>query len=214
MNLCLKFIAGKGRTLPSMSADVEELKADERHWRLTDKVNTVELRSRVLSLVRKGATAEQVSQTLAAGDPDNGIAPVELSTESVGRMVKRYLDRVHETDALTLEQLRTLENERLDHLWLEMQRSLKNADGSLNLKIVDRLTRLSERRARMNGLDAAQRHEFLFGNGLEALGIEKEHLDRARDAFVDTYTTPGVSEPIVDVESEEEEAPALPAPSE
>jgi hypothetical protein len=195
-----------------MGADLEELKADERHWRLSDKVNTVELRNRVLSLVRKGATAEQVSQTLAAGDPEQGIEPVNLSPEQVGRMVKRYLDRVHETDALTLDQLRVLENERLDDLWLQLQRQLRNADGTVNLKIVDRLTRLSERRAKMNGLDAAQKHEFLFGNGLAALGIEEEHLDRARQAFVDTFANPGIKEPVIDADVVEDDDLALPPP--
>lgn len=169
----------------------------------------------MLSLVRKGATAEQVSQTLAAGDPENGIEPVTMNAGQVSRMVKGYLDRVHETDALTLDQLRVLENERLDEMWLQLQRQLRSADGSINLKIVDRLTRLSERRAKMNGLDAAQRHEFVFGNGLAALGIEEEHLERAREAFVDTFSSPGVPEPVFDAEVVDEDEPSLlPAPRE
>ena len=182
------------------------LERDERFWRLSEKVNAVELRSRVLSLVRKGATAQQVSDTLAAGDESAGIEPVELEAKAVGALVRDYLDKVHERDELTLEQLRVLENERLDDLWLQLQRQLRNADGSLNLKIVDRLTRLSERRAKMNGLDAAQRHEFQFGGGLAVLGIEEEHLDRARDAFVHAFEKPGV------VDAEVVEAPAELAP--
>ena len=49
-----------------------------------------------------------------------------------------------------------LENERLDSLWRSLSSRLHNADGSLNLKVVDRMTRLSERRSRMNGIEAAQ----------------------------------------------------------
>jgi hypothetical protein len=178
----------------------EALKHDERHWRLSDKVNMVEVRSRVLSLIRRGATAQQVSETLAQGDPEKGIAPVQLSPPRVMGMVRTYLDRVHSEDELTIEQLRVLENERLDDIWLQLQRGLHNPDGSLNLKIVDRLTRLSERRAKMNGLDAAQRHEFAFSGGLAVLGIEEEHLDRSQQAFKDAFSGPGV----IDVEFEEE----------
>lgn len=180
----------------------EALKHDERHWRLTDKVNTVELRSRVLSLVRRGATAQQVSDTLAAGDPDNGIEPVEMAPARVTKWVREYLDRVHTEDALTIEQLRVLENERLDDLWLQMQRQLRNPDGSLNLKIVDRLTRLSERRAKMNGLDAATQHEVKFSGGLAVLGLEEEHLERSQQAFLDTFERPGMEE-VVDGEATE-----------
>ena len=106
-----------------------------------------------------------------------------MTPAKVGQMVRNYLDKVHTEDELTLEQLRVLENERLDDIWLQLQRQLRNPDGTLNLKVVDRLTRLSERRSKMNGLDAAQRHEFTFGSGLAVLGIEQEHLDRAQEAF-------------------------------
>jgi hypothetical protein len=192
------------------------LKADERHWRLTDQINTIELRSRILSLIRKGATAEQVSQTLKAGDPEQGIEPVELTAQRVTNIVRRYLNRVHEEDELTLEQLRVLENERLDDLWLQLQRQLRNMDGTLNLKVVDRLTRLSERRARMNGLDAAQRHEHVIGGGLALLGIEEEHLDRAQEAYRVAFERPGIEDAEVvdsDGEVEEVEQGALEAPA-
>ena len=184
----------------------DALEHDERFWRLTDKVNRIELRSRILSLVRRGATAEQVSQTLAKGDTENGIEPVEMSPERVGQLVRTYLDKVHTEDELTIEQLRVLENERLDDLWLQLQRQLVNADQTINLKIVDRLTRLSERRAKMNGLDAAQRHEFMFGSGLAVLGIEEEHLNRAQEAFKTAFEQPGVVDAEVVDDGEEAEA--------
>ena len=181
----------------------EALKHDERHWRLSDQVNLVEQRSRILSLVRRGATAQQVSDTLAAGDPQAGIEPVEVKPEKVKKIVKDYLDKVHSEDELTIEHLRVLENERLDDVWLQLQRMLKNPDGSLNLKVVDRLTRLSERRAKMNGLDAAERHDVFVAGGLSVLGIEQEHLDRSQQAFMDTFERPGIPEEAVDGEATE-----------
>lgn len=188
----------------------EALEHDERHWRLTDKVNMVELRSRILSLVRRGATAQQVSETLAKGDAERGIDPVEMTPAKVSELVRKYLDRVHTEDELTLEQLRVLENERLDDLWLQLQRQLVNAaDQTINLKVVDRLTRISERRARMNGLDAAQRLDVNVGGGLSVLGIEAEHLDRAQEAFKTAFENSGVvdAEFVEDADEQKELTP-------
>lgn len=164
-----------------------ELQRDRRHWRLADQLNTAETRSRILTLVRNGATAQQVADTLAKGDPERGIPPVEMDSKQVAVFVRKYLDTVEREDSLTVDQLRTLENERLDALWVSLNRQLRNADGSLNLKVVDRMTRLSERRAKMNGLDAAQKHEFFLGNGLAALGLEEEHVQRGQDAFAESF---------------------------
>ena len=160
---------------------------DRDFWRIADQVNVAETRSRILTLVRNGATAAQVSETLEKGDPERGIQPVYLEPKSISSLVKRYLDTVEEHDTLTVNQLRTLENERLDALWVSLNRELRNADGTINLKVVDRLTRLSERRAKMNGLDAALKHEHFLGSGLKALGLEEEHVQRGQDAFADSF---------------------------
>ena len=54
-----------------------------------------------------------------------------------------------------IEQLRALENLRLDHLWRwlweEFERSVEA--GSLDLAVSDRLVKISIRRAALNGLD-------------------------------------------------------------
>lgn len=182
----------------------EVLKRDEKHHHLADKMQEVERRSRILNLIRNGATAERVAEVISKGDPANGIEPHYISPQGVSSLVKRYLDKVHTEDSLTLEQLRVLENERLDALWLSLQQQLRNADGSLNMKVVDRLTRLSERRSKMNGLDAAQKHEVFLGNPLAALGIEKEHLERGQQAFIDSFAGEADPGDVVDAEVVEE----------
>jgi hypothetical protein len=183
-------------------AHLTELQKDaEKYHRLTDKLRATEQRNRILSLIRNGATGEQVSEILAKGDPERGIEPVHMDPRTVNATVRKYLERVHTEDSLTIEQLRVLENERLDAIWAKLSQQVINQDGSVNVKIVDRLTRLSERRAKMNGLDAAQRIEHHIGDGLAALGIESEHIERAKQAFVESFEARGIP----DVEVVEEE---------
>ena len=165
---------------------------DEAKHNLTDQLEKVEVRNRVLTLVRNGATSTQVAEVLA----ESGIT---VSPASVTSMVKKYLDRVHTEDALTLEQMRVMENERLDALWRSLTARLHDAEGNINLKIVDRLTRLSERRSRMNGIEAAKKHEIYLGNGLEALGLAEEHVQRGRQAWLEA----GDDADVIDVEAVE-----------
>jgi len=193
-----------GDTLAELDQAVKELDAlrkdADKFHRLTDQLRATEQRNRILSLIRNGATTEQVSEILAKGDATH--EPVFLEPGTIGAMVKKYLDRVHTEDALTIEQLRVLENERLDALWAKVSAMLTNADGSLNLKAVDRLTRLSERRSKMNGLDAAQKHEHFIGDGLRALGLEEEHVARARTAFLETFQHQGLPDVTIEGEAE------------
>lgn len=165
--------------------DIADLKADVLRggWKntyLSVQLQRAEHRNRVLSLVRNGASAQQVSDLLREGTP-----PIDVTPNEVSNLVKDYLNRIHTEDALTIEQLRVLENERLDALWRALSTELRNPDGSVNLKIVDRMTRLSERRAKMNGIEAAQRHEFFVAHGFAALGLDKELAERAERAWID-----------------------------
>lgn len=175
----------------------------EKYHRMTDSLNTTERRNRILSMIRNGATGEQVCEILARGDPQRGIPPYHTTPGQISALVKKYLDRVHTEDALTIEQLRVLENERLDAMWAQMAAAIKNPDGTPNLKVIDRMTRLSERRAKMNGLDAAQKHEHFIGNGLEALGLEAEHVLRSREAFQTSYIEQGVKDVHIEGEAQE-----------
>lgn len=168
---------------PKRKPDTTRLRKEvEKKRTVSGQLEKAEHRNRILNLVRNGASYQQVVDTLA--DPQNG-QPIELTVSEVSRFVKSYLDRIHTEDALTIEQLRALENERLDRLWQSLQAQIRNADGTVNLRIVDRLTRLSERRSRMNGFEAAQKHEHYIGNPLAALGLEQEHIERAERAWLE-----------------------------
>lgn len=169
-----------GRPQRRRRPSISDLRSESRKGRfhLSAQLEFVEHRSRVLTLVRNGATAEQAAGVLN----DEG---VNITARDVTTMVRGYLDRIHTEDALTIEQMRVLENERLDSLWRQLMAQSRNPDGTPNLKIIDRLTRLSERRAKMNGFEAAQRHEHVVRGSLTALGIEADHLDRAQRAWLE-----------------------------
>lgn len=178
------------------------LKRDEdKWWRLSSQLEAVERRHRILRLIRDGATAEEVSELLAQARP-----PVKITPNSIRALVKRYLNEVHRDDALSIEQMKGLENERLTDMEKRLKARLIDKEGEINLKVVDRLIRLSERRAKLNGLDAAQKVEHYVGRGLEALGLSEEHIRNAEEAFNTAFTR----ERIPDVQVVEEEPLALP----
>ena len=79
-----------------------------------------------------------------------------------------------------------LENERLDRLWQQLAAQARNPDGTPNLKVIDRMTRLSERRSKMNGFEAAQRHEHVVFNGLAALGVEQDLIDAGTQRWLES----------------------------
>jgi hypothetical protein len=168
---------------PSRKPNTTALRKEiDRKRTVSGQLEKAETRNRILNLVRNGASYQQVSETLA--DPQNGV-PVEVTPQEVSNFIKAYLNRIHTEDALTIEQLRVMENERLDALWRQLSANVRNVDGSLNLRVVDRLTRLSERRSKMNGFEAAQKHEHYIGNPLQVLGIEAEHIERAERAWLE-----------------------------
>jgi len=175
------------KTPRSRMPDITDLREDvkttghRRKTTLSLQLQRAEHRNRVLGLIRNGASPDQVSELLREGSP-----PVDLTPQEVTQFVKNYLNRVHTEDALTIEQLRVLENERLDVLWRQLMAHARNGDGTPNLRVIDRLTRLSERRSKMNGIEAAQKHELTVLNGLEVLGIEAELLERGQQAWLES----------------------------
>lgn len=158
---------------------------ETKHHRLTRQMTEVEARSRILRLIRNGASAEQAAEILSRGD--NNFQPYDVGPQTVRKMVKDHLENLHREDAITLEELRVLENQRLDHLYAQVMKEMNvlNELGEVvgtNMKAVDRLVKISERRSKMNGLDAPKKlvHEL---QGLRALGIEEEHQRRADEAW-------------------------------
>ena len=102
-----------------------------------------------LELRVAGATLEEIGRA------------VDLHKSNVSRRIKAALADIPAAEA---EALRSMENERLDR----MQKAIWNQVRQGHLGAVDRAIRISERRSRLNGLDAPQRVDL----GARAVDIE------------------------------------------
>lgn len=96
---------------------------------------TREKERQAVELALAGANLEQIAQAVGYADKSGA-----------SRAIHRSLDR-HEAPAV--QEMRALENARLDRLQTVLWPTAMAGD----LKAIDRLLRLFERRARMNGLD-------------------------------------------------------------
>ena len=112
-------------------------------------VKDAELTRQCLELRVAGATLEEIGRA------------VDLHKSNVSRRIKAALADIPAAEA---EALRTMENERLDR----MQKAIWNQVRQGHLGAVDRAIRISERRSRLNGLDAPQRVDL----GARAVDIE------------------------------------------
>lgn len=86
---------------------------------------------------------------------------VGLHKSNVSRRIKDALADIPATEA---DALRTIENERLDAMQVAIWGKVRKGDHGA----IDRAIRISERRSRLNGLDAPQRVDL----GARAVDIE------------------------------------------
>jgi len=138
----------------------------------------IERLNRIVGLRRRGLTYAQISEVLAKGT--DGGEPIGLTESGVAGLVRRYLRRIETEATESVEELRVLENERLDELIAVHAQRARDGDT----KSAGVVLRAMERRAKLNGLDAAHRVEHSFsGDMLRELGADPEELARAREAF-------------------------------
>ena len=120
-------------------------------------------------------------------------------------VVKKRLTELSQQSALTVEELRAHENERLD----DAVRKLYPLMEEGNLKAMTLFLKVSERRAKLNGLDVPTRVAIEATDALAALGIDRDLIERATAAFQSSFEG---DEDIFDAEVvSEEEAPAQPS---
>ena len=118
------------------------------------------------------------------------------------RVVKRKLTELAQESALTVEELRAHENERLDDAVRKLYPLMEDGD----LKAINLFLKVSERRAKLNGLDVPTRVAIEATDALSALGIDRDLIERATAAFQSSF---GDNEDVFDAEVvDEEEAPA------
>lgn len=122
-----------------------------------------ERRQRALELRRTGATFEQIAKKLEYRSPAEAARDITRMLTSVIRE--------------TSEEVRAVELARLDGLMVTLWPSARRGD----LQAVDRVLKVMERRAKLLGLDAAQKHEIVTSDAVEQeikrLEIELEKND-------------------------------------
>lgn len=138
-------------------------------------VEDAELTRQCLELRVAGATLEEIGRV------------VDLHKSNVSRRIKAALASIPAEQA---EALRSMENQRLDR----MQKAIWNQVRQGHLGAIDRAVRISERRSRLNGLDAPQQVDL----GVKAVDIDSVAQDIMRAVSAplagDEDDTPGVAE--------------------
>ena len=101
------------------------------------RIPATERRLKVLAYRKTGASFRQIADTLA------------VSLSQTHDDYRRAIDELHGMEHQSAEELRTLENARLDEMQLALWPQVRNG----NLKAIGMALRIQERRARLNGID-------------------------------------------------------------
>lgn len=137
-------------------------------------VEDAELTRQCLELRIAGATLEEIGRA------------VDLHKSNVSRRIRAAVASIPAEQA---ESLRSMENQRLDR----MQKAIWNQVRQGHLGAIDRAIRISERRSRLNGLDAPQQVDL----GVKAVDIDSVAQDIMRAVSLplagDEADAPGVT---------------------
>ncbi len=142
-------------------------------------------------------------ETLAKYEEVIRLRSVGLSFQAIAERVG-YAGRQGAREAYTqaiklwggeaVNELRVLENERLDHLWRQTMGQLeqaqrKQADPETIMRIINTAGNISKRRSALNGLDAPRQVE-LTGRDGQPLETDVGQMLRDRLALLETKETP------------------------
>lgn len=104
-----------------------------------ENIDTLEDMAKALKLRRMGASYEEIGTTLGG-----------KTKQWAHKLVKRALAEMMEDCRETVQELRAIENARLDGMTMALQKGINAGDP----KAIGAAVRVSERRARINALDA------------------------------------------------------------
>ncbi len=121
-----------------------------------------ERRQRALEMRRTGASFLQIAKKLEYRNP----------AEAARDVTKLLTATVRETS----EEVRAVELARLDGLMVTLWPSARRGD----LQAVDRVLKIMERRAKLLGLDAAQKHEIVTQDAIE-MEIKRLEAEMAKN---------------------------------
>lgn len=122
-----------------------------------DSLQRKERRHRILELRRKGFTHSAISELLAKGE--DGKPPFEITPSGVGSAISAYLKELAEADGETVDELRVLENERLDNMFRRLELDAVSKNPRTKVAAIRAQLKVMERKAKLNGLDAPTKVE-------------------------------------------------------
>jgi DNA-binding transcriptional MerR regulator len=141
----------------------------------TKLIQQVEQRHFIVTLRRRGMSFAQIAEALEA---QKGIT---MEPASVAQYVRRYLDALTKEDLESAEELRALENERLDELLAVWGPKARGGD----VKAAQVVLKISDQRAKLNGLNSAKRVEHHHtGSLVHELGTDPHEIAREREAWL------------------------------
>lgn len=131
-----------------------------------DLIDTAERRAFVLDLKKSGATYRQIAAAAVKKFGSDRL-PSGWDALYASKDVKRVLKKLHSEIQEDMLEIRQLELERLDSLFIEMYHQAKKGV----MGAVDRCLRIMERRAKLLGLDAPQKISVDWRKEMEEAGI-------------------------------------------
>lgn len=147
----------------------------------SSNLRSVEKRNRILRLRRMGLNHEQIAEALADEDP-----PIEITPKGVLHAIRRYVEELLAEDVENAEVVRQLEVERLDAMFARVEADVRAGDPHLRQKAIRTQLSIMERRARLLGLDAAQKIEHT--GQIEAAAIARpEHVRQIEAEFAGRF---------------------------
>lgn len=150
----------------------------------SDIIQSREKRNLIVRLRRMGLSYEQISDAIDR-DPE---ADFTVAPQTAHKIVTNYLERLAGEDAESVDVVRELENQRLDH----MQKSLAEKVNKGSVPAIKASLQIMERRAKLNGLDAMEVKGLIgaFANVGDVADPQK--VDELTTAFVSAFHRPGI----------------------
>jgi hypothetical protein len=148
-------------------------------------LDRVERHVRILKLRRDGLTYDQISQALARGD--DGKPPFEITPSGIKSVVGGYVRELTETAREATEELRLIDNERLERMFSRLEIEYhKTKDSKIRGQLIAQQLKVMERHAKLNGLDAPQLHEHSGSVNVNAIA-DRAHVEKVDREFRDRF---------------------------
>lgn len=166
--------------LLEQTGDPETMAAEVR----SDIITQREKRNKIIRLRRMGLTYEGISDAIER-DPESDYS---VSPATAQRTVTHYLEKMANEDSESVDVVRELECQCLDH----MQKSLAEKVSKGSVPAIKASLQIMERRAKLLGLDAIEIKGIVgaFANVSDV--ADPQAVQEATDAFVAAFQRPGI----------------------